>query len=389
MSGFGEFDEPFPQPAIQDYDPRGGAWEQHWDDTGLHDLWKGGKSLPETFFYESAEKTPAPIDHSFAEAALTAASGLALMIPEVGPVLFAAGVGGVFFLQQGDKEMPGAQHVASKIEVLEKDLFQRLKEARLHDYKAILDVLKDTIEFSVQNKIFEKTSKDDLVVVHEKYDILKKHAFGADSSSIQVMLDKLESDFHWADNDIQQTIVALIPFMVQCMELKLVLNANLARIHQDRGDNEDEAHKAVNRLEEWMKKKQEDRMKQLSTEIKQETLKEGIFSTVREAWKFKDTGSGRVFQVSGVQKEIYDVCYMDDVERKMKVYMGEMANWYKDRLQEHVDRHFDVMKQTMERWKKVADALDNFWGQHEGHQDKVLDGVKMFHQMQSRQAATK
>ncbi len=78
MSGFGEFDEPFPQPAIQDYDPRGGAWEQHWDDTGLHDLWKGGKSLPETFFYESAEKTPAPIDHSFAEAALTAASGLAL-----------------------------------------------------------------------------------------------------------------------------------------------------------------------------------------------------------------------------------------------------------------------------------------------------------------------
>jgi hypothetical protein len=50
-------------------------------------------------------------------------------------------------------------------------------------------------------------------------------------------------------------------------------------------------------------------MRQLETEIKQETLKEGILSTVRESWSFEDKGSKRVFRISGVQKEIYDTCY--------------------------------------------------------------------------------
>jgi hypothetical protein len=70
---------------------------------------------------------------------------------------------------------------------------------------------------------------------------------------------------------------------------------------------------------------------------------------------------------------------MQDVEAKMKTYLGEMASWYKDRLQEHVYKHFDVMKQVMKRWEEVAKAMDNYWGEQEGRKVKTLDGVKMFH----------
>ena len=325
------------------------------------------------------------------------------VIPEVGPVLFATGTAGAFFLQQKDKEV-GAKG-PDKIVRLEKDLFQRLKKDRLDQYSATLETLETTVKFCVEEGIFEMTGKDDITTVQGYSQTLKKHAFGADADALQVMISTLKKGFHWPDNDIQEALVAIIPFMVQCMELKLVLDANLVHIHLLRQDNLDEAQvhefrtglhsvsfilkEEVKKLREWIQEKKEERKRKLVTEIKEETLgTETALGVVREAWGFTDNFSGRTFRVSGVQRDIYQSCYMEDVDKKMKSYLSRMSAWYAERLQEHINKHFTVLEQVMEKWSKVAKALDDYWTQQPGRKEKPLNGPLMFRQMRSMQAAS-
>ena len=55
----------------------------------------------------------------------------------------------------------------------------------------------------------------------------------------------LENQYCWADIDIEQAIVVLVPFLVQCMELRLVLAANLHDICKASADHQADADRYV------------------------------------------------------------------------------------------------------------------------------------------------
>ena len=65
-------------PAITDFHIESSPFELTWEDSSLHEKFDSQSTLEEEIFYESKEKAPAPVDHEFLEAALTASSGLAL-----------------------------------------------------------------------------------------------------------------------------------------------------------------------------------------------------------------------------------------------------------------------------------------------------------------------
>lgn len=319
------------------------------------------------------------------------------MIPHVGPVIFAGITTATFIWHQSNRTRTH-QVTATKIEMLERNLFQHMKDRGLNRISSTLASLNRAVGFCNEKQVFEKIHADDRLLVEERYADFRKHAFSTTDNSLEVMLEELTGEFRWGDDDIQQAIITLVPFMVQCMELKLILNANLATIYRARGDNLTAAdHDAAfyNGIDEviyrlrdigkslnvWMKKQQEERLALFSANVEQLDQNDPKFPIVpdRRTWKITDHGSKRVFAVYGSRYDISMNTNEADVSDKMKGYMGEMASWYADRLKEHTDKHFVMLRDSVEKWNQVADHLNTHW--KDGGQEEAPDGVRMYYQM--------
>jgi hypothetical protein len=123
------------------------------EDFSLHDKRKENVQLDYDFFFDANQKPPAAISHETLEAALTTAGGLALMIPTVGPALFALSVA-TFLLHEAGKDAPP---LPDNVKPIEDDLFQHFKEYQLNDISGVLDTLKRIIRARAQEGLFEKT----------------------------------------------------------------------------------------------------------------------------------------------------------------------------------------------------------------------------------------
>ena len=253
---------PAPKASIPAHDPRFSALDANEDgydtckefthnDYDICKAYKASKLLAESIFYSptvAVFKRPDPIPETIADAALGAAASLSLVIPVVGPAIF---VGGSFasFACRVDLLNKAGSNAPDKFTLMKTDILAKLKEAQLVKFKSKLDTLLDVIQTRVdaRDDIFNRVTSADYLVVLETFNILVSNAFNVTNaeSYLLVMPKVLENQYCWADIDIEQAIVVLVPFLVQCMELRLVLAANLHDICKASADHQADADRYV------------------------------------------------------------------------------------------------------------------------------------------------
>lgn len=204
--------------------------------------------------------------------------------------------------------------------------------------------------------------------------------------------------------------MALMNYCVQCMELKAILSANMAVACANhagslpdndpgKGTWKDQGIQHRNSFLQdikyisnfingrvidfnaWIVEKQGERRKTLRG-VKYETPGRGggILDKVYERWTFEDDFSKRTFLATALQYDILQNCDFNEVDQKMTAYLNNMRKCYENGLANHVDHHFDVLKNAIECWKTVKVQLDQWQDKWSTGMEKI-DGVAMYRRM--------
>ena len=365
-----------------------------------HDICKAFKAsqpLSESMFYSQAaleSKQPDPIPEKVVESALGAAAALGLIIPGIGHAIFGIGTIASFVCRVDELHQPGPGG-PDKFTLMKIDLLTKIKESQLIKYRGKLTALLDLIQTRADKHedVFNRVASADYLVVLDTYNLLVSNAYDVKDaeSSLLVMLEVLEKQYRWADNDIEQTIIVLVPFLVQCMELRLVLAANLHDICKASVDHQADADRYVTDFQVNLDfvsvslKRVAIRMRAMI--VAQRKYRRGLFDGKVTAptkvhsrpmeWTFSDGFSGRTFSYSRFPAD----AYLDDIYSKTNSYINEIAAWYGQQLQAHCERHLTVLENVVARWETVAAALDTYWNTKPGKPGHPLNGRLMYKQM--------
>ncbi|KAL1840273.1 hypothetical protein VTJ49DRAFT_651 [Mycothermus thermophilus] len=390
------------------------------DDHGLYNKFIDKQQLDAGFFYSTVKngfKKPDHIPELIAEAALGAGGAIALVIPVVGPALFAFGTLSSFVYRADLLLESPPKQADNRLTLMKTDIIESMKATKLNQYTAKLDTLLQIIKVRAgqHEDIFRRVSSADYLVVKNVHDILNESAFGArsDQALLLVMLETLMKEYRWASTDVEQAIIHLVPFLIQCMELRLILSANLAAICEDSDDRQEYADRyvvefqtdldfvaqtltnTIKKLRDMIADQRKRRRNQFSGKINCPTNPYYPF-----VWTFHDDFSGRTFSYTlheprrrhagfgfqGMLADNDDDFDVDEARDKIEGLIKQLANWYGEQLQAHCDRHFAVLERVIERWENAATALHNWWKTEPGKPGHPLDGPTMYLQMASRVA---
>ncbi|KAL2117542.1 hypothetical protein VTJ04DRAFT_7202 [Mycothermus thermophilus] len=388
------------------------------DDHGLYDKLTHEQLADDSVFWSPTipeRKEPGPIPPEIEKVLIGGARALALIVPKVAEKvcpqlkgILTVGAAVVSYLLRDGKSDDDQKN---KVVPIKPDVIAALKDTRLQLYRAKLDALLNIIQIrgNKNEDVFNRVSSADFVVIKKVYDILDENAFGArdDQCSLLVMVESLLNNFHWGSHDVEKDIMYLVPFMIQCMQLRLVLSANLVAICRDSKDMKEFADRYVVEFQtdldfvastlriivEKLRKLMADEKKKRRDCFKGELKPPNFIWTSRYpwTWSFTDDYSGRTFNYvfgPGLLKELLDrlplrppVPTYGVVFEFTKETSRSMMDWYKEQLELHIERRFSVLEQVVGMWEQVAGALEEYWKLQPGSPEHPLYGRDMYSQM--------
>ncbi|KAF3905990.1 hypothetical protein ABW21_db0203875 [Orbilia brochopaga] len=343
------------------------------------------------------------------EAVLSTAGGLALFIPEFGPMLFgAASVSTLLIQLQDAKHQNGdtSQQKFAGVSRIQAELKKFFEGQDQKEAKEFVSLLQDLLSEWVAIEVFRFNDITHLEKMKEVHASLLRYTGEVGDATFRHWIKKLMNGLRWEEVDKQIILLSLFNLYGMCVELLCVLDANLATAYHKQNNSEqssiwktafhDDLHSMraffadrVRELEEWMESQSKFRRESL-TELDRDQSEEengddgfedngsAQFSSLITTASFEDNFSKRKWEIRGTETLIGISRDQSDKVKNMVQNASALRHWYEKQLDLHVDHYFDIMTETTKKWKEFAAALTKYLFTIG---TKPIDGVALYNQM--------